>query len=108
MLESLPASEESLWQPGLNIVRLTYHDSITAPQPGEVLIREMLEGGAYGADLSDNFTFTVEDDDQGQLYVLKIEEATPSLTQRTWVVLRAANGISGDTLAQSLSGKSGD
>ncbi|MGD2109661.1 MAG: dockerin type I domain-containing protein [Phycisphaerae bacterium] len=33
---------------------------IVAPTPGQVQIRELLAGGAFGSDLSGSFTFTVE------------------------------------------------
>jgi len=89
LVSSAPAHEESLWRSANNIVRLTFDQDIALPQPGEILIRELLEGGAFGPDLSSSFTFSVENDKGGFPRVLMIRENGGVLSHRKWY------GISG-------------
>ncbi|NLE60470.1 MAG: hypothetical protein GX616_19145, partial [Planctomycetes bacterium] len=74
LTSSTPDSGRSLWRNRRNVIRLTFDGDIPVPAAGEVTIQEMIDGGAYGDDLSAGFTFTVENDTQGQPRVLKIRE----------------------------------
>ena len=81
---SLPGFDESLWRLQSNFVRLTFDRPITAPGAGEVLVQALLDGGAFGPDLSASFSFTVVDSDK-----LEIKETSPVLSHRTWYVIRS-------------------
>jgi len=84
LASSAPAHEESLWRSENNIVRLTFDQNITAPVAGEILIRELLEGGVLGPDLSSSFAFAVENDNGGFPRVLMIREIGAVLSHRKW------------------------
>jgi hypothetical protein len=88
LVGSIPAHEESLWRSQNNIVRLEFDRVIPWPLAGTFTIREMLDGGAFGSDLSSDFTFEVDDGPR----VLKIRENGMVLTHRTWFAL----GYTGD------------
>ncbi len=81
---AMPGYDESLWRSANNIVRLTFDQDINVPNEGELLIRELLDGGLFGPDLSSSFTVTVENDNGGHPRVLKIQENGTALTHRTW------------------------
>ncbi|NLE58185.1 MAG: DUF1565 domain-containing protein, partial [Planctomycetes bacterium] len=92
---SNPAAGRSLWRNRRNIIRLTFDADTTAPDAGAVMIQEMIAGGTYGEDLSAGFTFTVENDGQGQPRVLKIRETASSLQHRKWYAVRNTGGWTG-------------
>ncbi len=92
---SNPAAGRSLWRNRRNIIRLTFDTDTTAPDAGAVMIQEMIAGGTYGEDLSAGFTFTVENDGQGQPRVLKIRETASSLQHRKWYAVRNTGGWTG-------------
>jgi hypothetical protein len=89
---SLPANEESLWRSANNLVRLTFASDIAWPFAGAFTIREMLDGGAFGPDLSGQFTMTVENDGNSDPRILRIAENGDVLTHRTWVAIGYAGG----------------
>ncbi|GAF98101.1 unnamed protein product, partial [marine sediment metagenome] len=88
LINATPADQESLWRSQKNIMRLTFDGDIMALEPGDLRIEEMLEGGNYGADLSANFTFTVETDTDDNPRILKIQENGAVLEHRTWYAVR--------------------
>ncbi|MCH7886198.1 MAG: hypothetical protein IIC01_13245 [Planctomycetes bacterium] len=95
LVASKPAHEKSLWRSEKNIVRLTFACDISAPGTGDVLVREMLDAGAFGSDLSSNFTFTVEDNGGGPR-VLKINgESSSTLEHRKWYSIQNVGDWSG-------------
>jgi hypothetical protein len=74
-----PLCDVSLTRAADNCFRLTFDGPITAPAAGEILIQELLDGGAVGADLSASFTYTVEGGN-----VLKIAENGDVFSNGTW------------------------
>ena len=94
LIASTPENGESLWRSRKNIVRLTFNGNIQPPQAGQVLIQEMLAGGAYGKDLSADFAFTVEKDGNQEPRILRIQEKGSVLTHRKWYAIRNVGGWS--------------
>jgi len=84
LIQSVPTSGRSLPRSARNLIRLRFDRDITAPLAGQLLIREMLPGGTYGADLSAGFTFEVESDAQDCRRVLRIRETGSTLQHRKW------------------------
>ncbi len=96
LANSNPASGESLPRSNGNTIRLTFSANIAAPVPGEVLIQPMLSGGAFGADVSAGFTFTVENNQQGNPRILKVVDVDPpNLNHRQWYSFRSIGGWAG-------------
>lgn len=91
---SNPASGESLPRSSRNTMRMTFSSDIAAPgAAGEILVQQMISGGAFGADQSAGFTFTVENNAQGQPRILKIVDADPpNLLHRQWYAIRSTGG----------------
>lgn len=85
LASSDPLPDESLWRTKLNVATLSFTGSaIIPPAPGEVPVQELLDGGAYGPDLSAAFTFTVVAETD-----LLIEEPTPGvLSHQIWYAIR--------------------
>jgi len=92
LVDNAPANEESLWRAANNIVRLTFDGDVAWPFDGTLMIREMLSGGAFGPDVSNQFTFDVENDGGGNPRILKIREDGAVLAHRTWVAITYAGG----------------
>ncbi len=88
LASSIPDSGQSLWRNQKNVIRLTFDGDISVPGAGEVMIQEMIDGGICGDDLSAGFTFTVENDTQGQPRVLRIRETASFLQHRKWYAVR--------------------
>ena len=84
LIGSEPLCDESLWRIEKNFVLLTFMGPITEPAAGEIMIQEITDAGGTGADLSADFTFSVE----GAGNVLRITENVDSplnpLTHRHW------------------------
>ncbi|MGD2108987.1 MAG: hypothetical protein PVI86_06300 [Phycisphaerae bacterium] len=92
LIGSAPAHEQSLWRIEENLVRLGFENDIAWPFDGTFQIRELLEGGAFGPDLSGQFIFEVESDGGGDPRILKIREDGAVLSHRTWVAFSYAGG----------------
>ncbi len=95
---AVPVDQSSLCRSGYNVMRLTFSADISTPSPGQVEIRQLLDNGGFGPDLSTNgFTFTVED--VGEVIapprVLKIQENASVVAHRTWYVIRNLGGVDG-------------
>lgn len=73
-----------------NIVRFTFSGNMVAPTAGQLQIQQMNAGGTYGADLSSNFTFTVEGGT-----VLKIVDTGAHLTSGQWYSFRNTGSWAG-------------
>jgi hypothetical protein len=84
VIRANPQDEHSLWRSEHNIARIYFDDDITLPGAGDVLIREMLPGGVFGPDLSNLFTFTLENDGGGRPRILRIWENGSTLVHRHW------------------------
>jgi hypothetical protein len=95
MIGSTPADQQTLWRSQNNILRLTFEGDIAVPNPGQVLIQEMLDNGQCGSDLSSGFIFTVENDGSGHPRILKIQESGAVLSHRKWYVIRNTGEWSG-------------
>ncbi len=78
MALSSPACDASLRRTEKNFVLLTFDRVIMAPSAGEIMILEMMVGGATGADPSANFTYS------GCGNRLRITENVASLVHRSW------------------------
>ena len=63
------------------------------PASGQVEVSELLDGGAFGSDLSTSFTFTVEENSGG--LVLRVKEAGTALRNQTWYAIRNTGGWAG-------------
>jgi hypothetical protein len=84
-----PMFGQSLWRTQNNVVRLTFACDITAPDSGDVVVQELLSAGAFGSDLSGDFTFTVEDTASGKPRILKINaEPDATLSHQIWYGVR--------------------
>ncbi len=95
ILRANPEDEHSLWRSQHNIVRIWFDDDISVPRPGEILIREMLPAGAFGPDVSNQFSFTVENNGSGQPRVLRVWENGSTLRHRHWYAVANHGGWSG-------------
>jgi len=95
MTQSVPASGQSLWRNQKNITRLTFDWDLSTPPAGAVMIQEMIAGGTYGEDLSAGFTFTIENNGQGQPRVLKVRETGTTLQHRKWYAVRNTGAWTG-------------
>lgn len=84
LLAAAPNHGESLWRSENNLVRLVFDGHIAAPAPGDVQIRELLQGGGFGPDLSAFFAFDVEVDGEGRPRLLSIQEQGNRMTHRRW------------------------
>ncbi len=94
LVDSAPKHNESLWRSENNIIRLTFACDLPAQPPtsDEIKIEELLESRAFGPDLASSFTFSIENDDNGNPRVLRIQETTPVLTHRKWYAVRNVGG----------------
>jgi len=85
----------TLWRSARNTMRLTFDAALPgAPTAGQITIQELLDGGAFGDDVSANgFTFTLESGDT----VLKIRDndTTSDLLHRKWYAIRNTGGWAG-------------
>ena len=82
---SVPAHDSTLWRGGMNYMTLEFTGTLSAaPMAGEIMIQELLDGGAYGDDLSGSFTFEADGSS------LAITETTEVLEHRTWYAIRNA------------------
>lgn len=79
-----PAQDKSLWRTKKNVAQIDFDGAITAPAPGDILVQQLMDGGAFGPDLSASFTFTVVGGT-----TLKIDEPDPGvLSHQTWYAVR--------------------
>jgi hypothetical protein len=85
-------NEHSLWRSEHNIARIYFDRDIHPPLPGQVQIREMLPGGLFGPDLSNQFSFTVEGDVNADPRILRIWENGTSLGHRRWYAISNLGG----------------
>jgi hypothetical protein len=85
LLSSSPACLGSLWRSQNNFVVLTFDGPAPAVAAGEIVINQLMPGGAFGPDLSSGFTFTPTGN------TLRIQQAGAVLTHRTWIAIREAN-----------------
>ena len=58
-----PADEGTLPRFQNHVIRLSFVGSVPAPNPGDIKIQPLLANGAYGTDVSADFTFTLENAD---------------------------------------------
>ena len=92
ILRAIPENEHSLWRSQHNIVRIYFDRDIPPALPGQVQIREMLDGGLFGPDLSNQFSFTVEGDLNADPRILRIWENGTSLSHRRWYAISNLGG----------------
>ena len=98
-----PPNDHSLWRLGNNTSRHTFSCNIAAPRPGDIEIRELLDDGKFGPDLSASFTFTVEfidtveviDAERNKPRRLRIRENGSVLSHRKWYVIQNVGGWAG-------------
>jgi hypothetical protein len=74
----------NLWRTTSHVIRIRFNGDITAPAEGQILIRQLLAGGTFGADVSSNFTFVVENDENSLPRVLRIQDNGNNLVDRAW------------------------
>ncbi|MCK4658637.1 MAG: right-handed parallel beta-helix repeat-containing protein [Phycisphaerae bacterium] len=92
LIESVPSHEESLCRSAGNVIVLTFAADLEAPEPGDILIQELLAEGAYGPDMSTSgFSFTVEE----PTYRLVITDEGTVLSNKTWIAVRHVGGWAG-------------
>jgi len=94
LVSSDPACGVSWPRSANNFAMLTFDGDLTAPGAGEVEIRELLAAGAFGADLSANFTFSIVNDGGGLPRILRVVENGTQLTDRKWYAI-TDNGWTG-------------
>ncbi len=93
LMASQPDCDSTLPRSQGNVIRLTFDRPITEPSPGggEVIIQQIMDGGATGGDISGNFTFSVV----GAGDVLRIKETGAVLSNETWYTVRSTGGWAG-------------
>jgi hypothetical protein len=69
-----------------NCLFIDFNGPITDPLPGEVEVRELLDGGALGADVTADFTFTANGS------ALKVDNTGAPLANQTWYAVRGIGG----------------
>ena len=84
LVSSSPDCGVSLWRSQKNFIELTFDGPAVAPDAGEIEIRELLAGGAFGGDISGSFTFTPNGN------VLRIDEVGAALTHRKWYAVTSS------------------
>lgn len=85
----------SLWRLANNFAKFTFAcDLSPTPAAGQVRIREMLDGGTYGSDLSASLTFSVVNNANGKPRILRMDETGGVLAHRKWFAVDN-NGWSG-------------
>lgn len=84
LVSSDPACGISWPRSANNFAKLEFSKDLVLPGAGQVQIRELLAAGAFGADLSANFTFSIVNNGGGQPRVLRIVENGTQLTDRRW------------------------
>jgi len=94
LLSSDPACGGSWPRSANNFAKLTFAADLVVPGAGQVQIRELLAAGAFDADLSANFTFSIVNDGGGQPRVLRIVENGTQLADRKWYAI-TNNGWAG-------------
>ncbi len=87
LTSSDPACGVSWPRSANNFAMLTFDGDLMAPGVGEVEVRELLATGAFGADLSTNFTFSIVNDGGGLPRILRVVENGTQLTDRTWYAI---------------------
>ncbi|MCK4661193.1 MAG: hypothetical protein KAV82_16860 [Phycisphaerae bacterium] len=88
LIDSIPQDQSTLCHSTSNGVMLTFDNNITKPDPGDILIRQLLDEGNYGADISANFTFSLEDEfGNPDTTKLIITEDGSVLTDGTWIAV---------------------
>ena len=89
LLDSVPAHDASLWRSAENHLALTFSGEITMPLAGTLTVQQLLDDGAYGADLAGDFLLAVDDDS------LYLTEVGTVLTHGNWYAVRSAGGWPG-------------
>lgn len=89
LTEAEPECNDSLALTQSNCLHLAFDGPITNPEPGQIEVCELLSDpvGECGDNLSEEFTFTVEDGD-----VLKIVENGGVFSNGTWYCVRNTGG----------------
>ncbi len=65
----------SWWRSANNTARLTFDREIIAPELGDVRVVQLLPEGAYGEDVSGEFSFSLENDEDGLPRTLRVRQA---------------------------------
>ncbi|MGD2109663.1 MAG: hypothetical protein PVI86_09755 [Phycisphaerae bacterium] len=92
VVSTTPTCDESLVRAANNCILITLSESIadSLPGAGDLLIQPLQAGGAYGADLSADFTYAAE----GAGEILRIDEDGDVLQNETWYAVRNVGGWS--------------
>ena len=77
VVSSSPVTQKSLWKTQRNVARLTFASNLAAVPA--IQIRELLDAGAFGPDLSANFIMSIEGGT-----VLRIADNGSHLAHRKW------------------------
>ncbi len=86
LVTAVPEDTKSLWRSSNNAILLTFDDDIELPEPGNILIRQLLDDGNYGADMSADFTFSLEDEfGNADATKLLIKETGTVLGNTLWI-----------------------
>ena len=94
VLPTNPACGVSWPRSANNFAFLEFDADLAAPLAGQVQIRELLAGGTFGADLSANFTFSIQNNGAAFPRVLTIRETGTRLADRKWYAI-TNNGWAG-------------
>jgi hypothetical protein len=86
LVSSSPACLGSLWRNQNNFVTLEFDGTAPAVAAGQVQINALDPDGAFGPDLSSQFTFASNGNS------LRIQETGSVLTHRSWIAIRAVGG----------------
>jgi len=87
-ISTAPGMNESLWRSQNNVILLTYAIEVQTP-PRNLLLQELLPSGdtgcAYGPDLSDAFTISIDPVDP---FMVRVEENGSVLQHGSWYTVR--------------------
>ena len=91
-----PGNGKTLWRSEKNTIRLIFSSDLDPVGAGDLVIREMLDGGGFGQDLASGFESEVEDDDDGRPRILKItDEGDSDLVHRRWYAIGSVDNWAG-------------
>jgi hypothetical protein len=86
VVSSSPPCDSMLSRTQGNCLFIDFNGPITDPVSGEVEVRELLDGGALGADVTADFTFTASGS------TLKVDNTGAPLANQTWYAVRGIDG----------------
>ena len=82
LASSMPAMDDSMWRSANNHCMLEFTGHVNPPAAGALMIQELLDDGAYGPDLSADFSFLVDGTTVG------VDEQGAMMEHAKWYAIR--------------------